>query len=269
MKQEILFIFDYDGTLIDTDIAFAKKSVEILMDAGLKMTFEEMSGALAGASSLDKISKAAQNAHKTLPSNTILELREQLRAAKKGLYSGQSLSVYPGVEQLLTRLKQYGFKYCIGSNNHLENMNMSLSFTETDLGRLIPQNQRFCGNTLIKEGKITALKPNPDTFTYSADYNHINYENCIVIGNSIQDAQAAASAGMKFIGFKCPELSTPDNINDLKDNGAIDVFRSFSDLERLLFDDIFALLGNENRPRKIAVPSPQQIKPPARYLAIP
>lgn len=257
-KRDILFIFDYDGTLADTDVAYAHACVDVLNAAGLQTTFVEMAGPYGGAGSLEKIKVAADNAGVKVSKEQAMTIRDQLRAAKKALYTSKKIKAYPGVETLLTRLKQHGFEYCVGSSNHLENLNMNLAPDETDLGRLIPEDQRFCGNTLINEGHIRALKPDPGNFTYAADYNRFDYEDCVVIGDSIQDAQAAKAAGMKFIGFKSPELATSKNIEDLYQAGAIQVVHSYAELEELLFDGEFPLFGDEVRrqPLKRFAPKP-------------
>lgn len=108
---------------------------------------------------------------------------------------------FKGIEELLSALKEKGFKLAVASSNRkdiIENIldqGNILKYFDSIISGQIPE---------IENGK-----PAPDIFLYTAEDLNVFPKNCIVVEDSENGLQAAKSAGMTSIAF----LSQPIQIS--------------------------------------------------------
>ena len=83
---------------------------------------------------------------------------------------------------------------------------------------------------MVKHGK-----PAPDLFLLAATTKGVAVENCVVIGDSLNDFAAATAAGMKFIAFVGAEGNdTPEYRQKCQDAGAFAVCATMKEVETAL-----------------------------------
>lgn len=199
-------MIDLDGTLLDTipDLAVAANlMLEAFerppLDAALIRTFvgkgiprlveRTLAGAIDGTVAPETLGHA-------------LPLYERCYDSVNGRYT----TVYPGVREGLEQLRTQGFALgCITNKSArftlplLEHTHLSGYFSEV-----------VAGDTLPKK------KPDPDPLLYACGKFGIAPRDMLMIGDSINDAQAARAAG-------CPVFCVPYGYNEGRDVRELDV----------------------------------------------
>ncbi len=239
-EPDTMIIFDFDGTLVNSDRAYANICADILNDHHLPVTYEEMLNEFGGASSMDKIRHGYYQAGKDFVETEASDIREQLRAAKATIYSNHSVTAFDGAEELLQTLKDKNVKTVLGTSNRTPTLLKALSPEQTGLGRYFDFEELYCGGTLVDQGKIDGMKPNPGNFLYANEEQGITPSKTLVIGDTIQDAIAAKAADMHFIGYIDSAHKDYDKIDcartqALIKEGAVKVFSDFQDIQKFIF----------------------------------
>jgi len=134
----------------------------------------------------------------------------------------QKIRPLPGVLELITSLKEYGFKIAIASSATMENIRLVTRGLNID----------NCFDAIISGWEVTRGKPDPQTFLLAAEKLGVKAEDCIVIEDAISGVTASKRAGMTCLAVTNTtpreELGEADLIVDtLEDITA-------ADLERLL-----------------------------------
>lgn len=239
-EHDAMIIFDFDGTLVNSDSVYANSCADILNDHHLPVTYEEMVHDFGGSSSMDRIRHGYYQAGRDFNEAEAKNIQEKLRAAKATIYSDHSISAFNGVEKLLQTLKDKDIKTVLGTSNRVPTLLTALSPEQTGLGKYFEMEDLYCGGTLLDEGKIDGMKPNPGNFTYAAEEQAIAPHKVLVIGNSIQDAIGAKAAEMPFIGYIDSSHKDYDQIDcahtqAMMREGAITVFSDFKTLQKFIF----------------------------------
>jgi phosphoglycolate phosphatase len=199
-------MIDLDGTLLDTipDLAVAANlMLEALgrapLDAALIRTF---------------VGKGVPNLVKrTLAGDIDGEVDSVLLERALPVYercyasvNGRHTTIYPGVIEGLERLREQRFELACVTNKSarftqplLEHMKLSAYFSEV-----------VAGDTLPKK------KPDPDPLVYACAQFGIAPPDMLMIGDSLNDAQAARAAG-------CPVFCVPYGYNEGHDVRELDV----------------------------------------------
>jgi phosphoglycolate phosphatase len=199
-------MIDLDGTLLDTipDLAVAANlMLEALdrppLDAALIRTFvgkgvpNLVKRTLAGDINGSVDSEALQRA---------LSIYEHCYDSVNGRHT----TVYPGVMEGLERLRTQGFPLgCVTNKSTrftlplLAQMKLSEYFSEVVAGDTLPRK-----------------KPDPDPLLYACDKFGVAPRDMLMIGDSLNDAQAARAAG-------CPVFCVPYGYNEGHDVRELDV----------------------------------------------
>jgi HAD superfamily hydrolase (TIGR01509 family) len=215
-------LFDFDGTIVDSEAAFAVYDLNLLNSileaAGMDHRLDTHAArALAGKGGEDKIMwlidtfRVPEFPHKAL-------FLEQRAAGRPTLMRDMSVRANPGVESFL---KAHGGQCGIASNkeqgklrNDLDMLNLLEYFGERIFGA---------------EGRLPK-KPAPDLLLHAAVALDFNPEGTAYVGDLPIDTAAARAAGMTPIGFAAPS-STPKEHEALIDAGAHVVIDTMADLE--------------------------------------
>ncbi len=120
---------------------------------------------------------------------------------------------------LLTKLYEQKYPLAIVTNNspkaveiYLERMGISALLTGNIFGR--------------SNANVELMKPNPAYLLDAIEYLHVKQEECLMIGDSITDFQAACGAGVSFLGFSNTSLKCAKLLHV----GADNVIRSYDSL---------------------------------------
>ncbi|MEQ1950843.1 HAD family phosphatase [Mesorhizobium sp. CN2-181] len=215
MTKPDLVIFDFDGTLVDSEIIAARIEADLLTKAGFPITGEEISERYAGLTFKDIMLRIEEEAHVPLQASLIGEAEvlvdRRLRA-----------DVRP-IEGALAAVFSLKERKCICSNSRTERILFMLE--KTGLDRAFGKDDVFSALS-TPSGKP---KPAPDVFLHAAEHYRADPANTFVIEDSVHGIHAAKAAGMRVIGFTGAAHSYPGHADVLTDAGAETVIRRWAD----------------------------------------
>ncbi|MBQ9035465.1 MAG: HAD family phosphatase [Alphaproteobacteria bacterium] len=183
-----LIIWDFDGVIADTEKLWVSVWLETLQkEKGIILTKEEKLNLLVGIA--DKNKKI--NLEKYFP-NLVLDsdFMQKIDAGEKykGMHFMQPIA---GVEDIMSDNR---FAHCIATGATKEQHTWKMKQFKW-IEKYMSQNDYFTVD-MVKQGK-----PAPDIFLLAAKTKGYKPQDCIVIGDSLNDFKAANSAGIKSIAF--------------------------------------------------------------------
>ena len=193
MKKIKAVLFDMDGLMFDTErvaVRFWKQAGEEL---GLHLSEEFL---LYSRGS--RIDEARELFARCCGSD---EKYMAVRDRKQELYTAWMAShevpVKPGLYELLTWLKEYGYKMVLATSTK----------RETALGYLERTGIREYLDGYVCGDMITRSKPDPQIFYLAAELVHCLPEECVVLEDSFNGINAALNGGFKAV--MVPDLAGP------------------------------------------------------------
>lgn len=184
-----MILIDLDGTLVDTvpDLALA---VNVMMERlGMQLYEEARVREWIGNGAERLVRRALAGAYEGEPPPDLFQHGYPifLEAYKENVC--RDSRPYEGVVEGLERLHKAG--YALGCVT-----NKPARFTEPlleELGLDIYFRITVSGDTLAKK------KPDPEPLLYAADFFKVPPETCLMVGDSINDVQAARAAGFHIV----------------------------------------------------------------------
>jgi HAD superfamily hydrolase (TIGR01509 family) len=232
MAQLQALIFDVDGTLAETEkyghrIAFN----QAFKQAGLSWEWDEnLYGKLLKiAGGKERIKYFLDHFLEGSPPNNLDQLIPNLHSTKNQFYQNllvnASLSLRPGIKNLITEAHEQGIRLAIATTSAFTNVMALLNNT---LG-----SEYF---EIIAAGDIVEKKkPAPDIYNYVIEKMALSPENCLVIEDSEQGLKAATRAGLK----------TVITVNDYtKNDNFEEAFLVLNSLENIGLEDLKQLIIN-------------------------
>jgi HAD superfamily hydrolase (TIGR01509 family) len=216
----MLVIFDCDGTLVDSEILWARATLEIFEEEelGIEIDLESYNSEFAGMTNAEIIEKLEQEMESSLPHDLLQRIED--RADQKL----EQLKVIEGTHDMLDALD---YARCVCSNTTSERLEVNMR--RTDLwDRFRPYVY-----SAVEVG-TKAPKPDPNVFLHAATSLDVEPKDCFVVEDSFHGVQAAVAAGMRVIGFTGAGHSYPGHGEHLMDAGAETVIRRFKDLPATL-----------------------------------
>lgn len=192
MKKYNTIIFDLDGTLLNTLEDLLGSVNFALKKAGMNLrTLEEIRGFVGnGVRRLVELAVGEQQGR----------LEEVFQDFKEhyALHCNDKTGPYPGILELLAKLKEKGFQMAIVSNKYYD---VVQELNQLYFQEFIP--------VAIGEKEGINKKPAPDTVEEALRQLGSSRENCVYVGDSEVDIQTAQNAGMDCIvvtwGFRTRE----------------------------------------------------------------
>ena len=183
-----LIIWDFDGVIADSEKLWVRVWDEILIkEKNIKLTDVEKQNLLVGVS--DKTRK--ERLEKLIP-GLVLDEDFIKKISDMEVYMGTNfMTAIPGVEDVMKNDK---FEHCIATCATKEKHEWKMTQFKWIEKYMSPKD--FFTVDMVEQGK-----PSPDLFLLAAKIKKYAPENCIVIGDSVNDFIAAKSAGMKCIAF--------------------------------------------------------------------
>lgn len=217
MKEYQTYIFDLDGTLLDTLGDLTASTNHALRSHGMKEHGKEAIRGFVGNGVRLLIERS-------VPQNTPPEAVEEVLNTFRGYYMQHHLDTtrpYPGIEDLLYRLKQHGKMTAIVSNK--------FDAATKELARhFFPQTIDVAVGEHEAEG--IRKKPAPDTVEEALRLLGAQKEGAVYVGDSDVDIATARNCGLPCIsvlwGFRSEDflrkcgatvcVSTPEQIFPVK-----------------------------------------------------
>jgi HAD superfamily hydrolase (TIGR01509 family) len=214
MPQPELVIFDFDGTLVDSEVIAARIEAELITQAGYEITAEEISELYAGLTFKDILLRIEETA--SIPFKvSLIDRAEEL--VDKRLRA--EVRMIEGAREAVASVTT---KRCICSNSRTDRIGFMAE--KTGLAPFFAG--RIFSSLDTPSGKP---KPAPDVFLYAAQKLQANPENTFVIEDSVHGIAGAKSAGMRVIGFTGAGHSYAGHADVLTEAGAETVIRRWAD----------------------------------------
>lgn len=206
------FLFDLDGTLVDSVYQHVLAWREALAQAGLELSVWRIHRRIGMSGSL-LVNALAREIGKDPSEVDAEDLGRRHAEEFKRLVS--QVSPLPGARELLTVLRDSKVPHAIATSGHMRSARLSLDL----LG--IPADF-----PLITRDKVRYAKPDPDLFLAAAELLGVDIQDSIVVGDSVWDLLAARRARALGVGL----LSGGYGEDELQSAGAYRVYADPADM---------------------------------------
>lgn len=183
-------IFDLDGTLVDSRRQWNKAFVDTIKELGGHTSDPEPE---AHGVPIEENWKILIRKYKIKTDKTLEEIKDL--TYKNYVKYLSEVRLNPGVMEFLEYLKDESIKMALATNSEwrvvekiFDNLGLNNFFDATVTGEETPN-----------------MKPDPDCFLIAADKLGFEPGDCLVVGDTDVDVEAAKSAGMKIIGVAFTE----------------------------------------------------------------
>ncbi|MBX6321398.1 MAG: HAD family hydrolase, partial [Rhodospirillaceae bacterium] len=182
------FIFDLDGTLVDSVYQHVLAWHEALTAVGIEMSVWRIHRRIGMSGGL--LTRALMR-ESNIPVTD--EMGERLRALHADAYLRRKDQVrpLPGAKALLRQLSEARFPWAIATSGRMETARATVATLEVDVERCV----------LITRDMVRHAKPNPDLFLAAAERLGVPIASSFVVGDSVWDLLAATRAGALGIGL--------------------------------------------------------------------
>jgi HAD superfamily hydrolase (TIGR01509 family) len=214
-RHQTSFLFDLDGTLVDSVYQHVLAWREALDEEGIELSVWRIHR---------KIGMSGGLFTNMLLRETGLEIDEvrieRLRRLHAEAYKRRSSQVrpLPGARELLTYLTNSRIAWAIATSGRMETAGPVLETLGVDPSRV----------PVITRDKVKYAKPDPDLFLAAAEALQVRVESACVVGDSIWDMLAARRAGALGVGL----LSGGYGRDELERSSAYRVYEDPADLLR-------------------------------------
>ena len=213
MRIETSFLFDLDGTLVDSVYQHVLAWKEALDQEGIELSVWRihrkigMSGGLFTNQLLRETGGDISG-----------ERVERLRRAHAEAYTRMRAQVcpLPGAKALLAALTQAGTRWAIATSGRMETARVNLEALGVDPDKAV----------VVTRDDVKYAKPDPDLFIAAANRLDVPIEHAVVVGDSIWDMLAARRCRALGVGL----LSGGYGMEELERSGALRVYEDPADL---------------------------------------
>jgi beta-phosphoglucomutase len=180
------FIFDIDGTLVDSMDAHTQAWLSFLEQKGAQMPGADARRLLVGRTTRDILIQVFGDGLSEAEIETLTEEKESLY---RQLYLPK-LAPLPGLLDFLERSHLLGIPLAVASSAHKPN----IDYTLDGLGI------RAYFKEIIGEEQVEHPKPDPEIYLTTAARLGVPPSRCIVFEDSAVGIRAARGAGMRVVG---------------------------------------------------------------------
>lgn len=181
-------IFDIDGTLVDSVDLHARAWQEAFEHFGHRVSFDEVRSQI-GKGGDQLLPVFLSPAEMENEAKALEDYRGDLYKRK---YFGR-VRAFADVRELFLRLIEDGWNIALASSAKGDELKTYKEIA--DITDLIDEE--------TSSDDVEKSKPHPDIFEAAVKRLKVRPEECIVIGDSPYDAEAAGQAGIRAIGFLC------------------------------------------------------------------
>lgn len=181
-------LLDVDGTLVDSNDAHARAWVQAMSENGVKVDFTTVRR-LIGKGGDKLLPEAAGIDAESTKGRAISDRRGEI-FQKEFL---PHLRPFPGVKELLARMKNEGLRLAVAS-----------SAKKDELKGLL----RLCGADEFIEASTSSndaeqSKPDPDIIHAALEELELPAAEVILLGDTPYDVEAGIRAGVRVVAFRC------------------------------------------------------------------
>jgi HAD superfamily hydrolase (TIGR01509 family) len=213
MRIEPVFLFDLDGTLVDSVYQHVLAWKAALDAEGIGLSVWRIHRKVGMSGGLFTNQLLRETGFAIEPDRI-----ERLRQAHADAYCALARDIrpLPGARELLTFLSREGVPWAIATSGRMETAAVNLTSLGVDPERV----------PVVTRDQVKYAKPDPDLFIAAADRLKASVERAIVVGDSIWDMLAATRCRALGVGL----LSGGYGADELRQAGAIRVYEEPEDL---------------------------------------
>jgi HAD superfamily hydrolase (TIGR01549 family) len=221
-RAESAFLFDLDGTLVDSVYQHVLAWKEALDSEGIPLSVWRIHRKIGMSGGLFTHILLRETGLDITPQRV-----ERLRRAHAAAYQRRADSVrpLPGAVDLLAWLTEQKIPWAIATSGRMETARRNLDALGVDPARV----------PVVTRDQVRHAKPDPDLFVTAAARLGVDIHNALVLGDSIWDMLAAQRARSLGVGL----LSGGYGEEELARSGAFRVYEDPADLLRHI-DEIAA-----------------------------
>ncbi|AMO38492.1 HAD-IA family hydrolase [Thauera humireducens] len=204
-------IFDCDGTLVDSEGLAVEIVLELLAEAGVRLSAAELMPRFHGrrfATVVDELCQA-------FPVLDAQALTAHFRARTPVVFR-QRLKAMPGALALVSGLE---IEKCVASNGPVSKIETCLAVTG-----LLPH---FEGR-IVSAFEVEAWKPDPRLIEVAAQRMGVAIDRCLLVEDSLPGVQAGLTAGARVVAYRMSDLQLGALV------GRVTRIDELSDLQALL-----------------------------------
>ena len=210
------FLFDLDGTLVDSVYQHVLAWHEAMTKVGIKLAVWTIHRRIGMSGGLMARAILRETGH-VVPAEEANRL-VQLHAEAYARLAGQ-VRPLPGARELLAYLSEAGVPWAIATSGRMENARPTLEALSVAAG--VP---------VVTRDQVAHAKPDPDLFLTAAERLGVAISDSVVVGDSVWDLLAARRARALGVGL----LSGGYGQDELERAGAYRVYQDPADLLRHL-----------------------------------
>ena len=206
------FLFDLDGTLVDSVYQHVSAWHEALMACGISLSVWRIHRRIGMSGGLF-LNALQRETGLTLDQGTLAKLTSLHRDGY--LSRVASVKPLPGARELIAFLHDHGARFAIATSGALEVARAGLELLD------LPE-----GTPVVTRDMVARAKPDPDLFLAAAATLDADPHNSFVVGDSVWDLLAAQRAGSLGTGV----LSGGYGAEELQAAGAYRVYQDPAEL---------------------------------------
>jgi HAD superfamily hydrolase (TIGR01509 family) len=187
MRSQLSFLFDLDGTLIDSVYQHVVAWRQALEGVGISLAVWKIHRRIGMSGGLF-VSALARELETPLDADTLSRLPGLHAEAYMRRFD--SVRPLPGAARLLATLTEHGVPWAIATSGAERYARLALDLLE------LPQD-----TPLITRDQVRYAKPDPDLFLTAAEQIGVDIRDSIVVGDSVWDLLAAQRARALGIGL--------------------------------------------------------------------
>lgn len=182
MTKEInALLFDFDGTLLDTN--------ELIIQTFIAVLGEHFPGRYEREDILHFIGPSLEQTFESIDVERAVELTAQYRAINKQLHD-ELITEYDGVTETLRLLKARGIKMAIVSTKRSANIKRGLALMGID--------EVF--EHIISLDEVKNPKPDPEPILLALEKLGASKDEALMIGDNYHDIEGGKNAGVRTAG---------------------------------------------------------------------
>jgi HAD superfamily hydrolase (TIGR01509 family) len=214
-REQTAFLFDLDGTLVDSVYQHVLAWKEALDSEGIALSVWRIHRKIGMSGGLFTHILLRETGLDITPERT-----DRLRRAHAAAYQRRADSVrpLPGAVELLAWLTEQKIPWAIATSGRMETAGHNLEALGVDPSRV----------PVVTRDQVRHAKPDPDLFLTAAARLNVDIRTSLVLGDSIWDMLAAQRARALGVGL----LSGGYGEDELVRSGAFRVYEDPADLLR-------------------------------------